>query len=54
MVVDTSVIIEHLRAKNKLATTLYSLPDTSNFFISSISVYELYMGASTKEKEKNA
>jgi len=54
MVVDTSVIIEHLRAKNKLATTLYLLPDNSDFFISSVSVYELYMGATTKEKEKNA
>jgi len=55
MVVDTSILIEHLRAKNKLTTTLYLLPeDGSQFFISSVSIFELYMGATTKEKEKDA
>ncbi|MCR8557039.1 type II toxin-antitoxin system VapC family toxin [Mucilaginibacter sp. BJC16-A38] len=54
MVVDTGILIEHLRAKNKLATSLYLIPDDSELFISTISLYELYMGATTSEKEKDA
>jgi predicted nucleic acid-binding protein len=53
MVIDTGVFIEHLRTKDKLATTLYQLPDNAELFISSVSMYELYMGATTKEKEKD-
>lgn len=45
MVIDTGVFIEHLRAKNKLKTTLYNLSSDSEMFISSVSLYELYMGA---------
>ena len=51
MVVDTSVLIEHIRAKDKLSTTLYHLPNNEKFFVSSVSLYELYMGATDKEKE---
>ncbi|MDB5125621.1 MAG: type toxin-antitoxin system VapC family toxin [Mucilaginibacter sp.] len=51
MVIDTGIFIEHLRAKDKLNTTLYLLPDDSELFISAVSLYELYMGASAKEKE---
>jgi len=53
MVIDTSIFIEHLRAKDKFATTLYQLTNDNELFISSISLYELYMGATTKEKEKD-
>jgi tRNA(fMet)-specific endonuclease VapC len=53
MVIDTSIFIEHLRAKDKLATTLYQIADNSEVFISSISLYELYMGATTKDKEND-
>jgi tRNA(fMet)-specific endonuclease VapC len=53
MVIDTSIFIEHLRAKDKSATTLYRLINTSNLFISSVSVYELCMGATTPDKEKD-
>jgi tRNA(fMet)-specific endonuclease VapC len=53
MVIDTSVLIEHIRAKNKLETTLYQLSESSELFISSVSLYELYMGATTKEKEED-
>jgi tRNA(fMet)-specific endonuclease VapC len=51
MVIDTGIFIEHLRAKDKLATTLYKISDNTELFISSVSLYELYMGATTKEKE---
>lgn len=50
MVIDTGVFIEHLRAKEKLATTLYQLSDSGDLFISAVSMYELYMGATTKDK----
>lgn len=50
MVVDTGIFIEHLRAKEKSATTLFSLADEPELFISAVSLYELYMGATTKDK----
>jgi tRNA(fMet)-specific endonuclease VapC len=53
MVIDTSIFIEHLRAKDKSTTTLYQLVNSNNLFISSVSVYELYMGAATPDKEKD-
>jgi tRNA(fMet)-specific endonuclease VapC len=54
MVIDTGIFIEHLRAKDKLNTTLYLLPDHTALFISSVTIYELYMGATTPEKETDA
>ncbi len=53
MVIDTSIFIEHLRAKNKLKTKLYNLPSDAELFISAVSLYELYMGATTLEKEND-
>ena len=50
MVVDTSIFIEFLRAKNKSETSLYKLPDHIQLYVSSVTLYELYMGASTEEK----
>jgi Predicted nucleic acid-binding protein, contains PIN domain len=51
MVIDTGIFIEHLRIKDKTASTLYKLADNTDLFISAVSLYELYMGATTKEKE---
>lgn len=53
MVVDTSIFIEHLRAKDKLKTSLYQISEQTKIFISAVSIYELYMGATTKEKEND-
>ena len=53
MVVDTGIFIEHLRAKDKFKTALYLIPENTELFISSVSLYELYMGATTKEKEND-
>jgi len=53
MVIDTGIFIEHLRAKDKYKTTLYKLPQDAELHISSISLYELYMGATTPEKEND-
>ncbi len=51
LVVDTNIFIEYLRAKDKLKTTLISIPDHTAIFISSVTLYELYMGAASEEKK---
>lgn len=51
MVADTGVFIEHLRAKDKLSTSLYKISANAEIYISAVTVYELYMGATTKAKE---
>ena len=53
MVVDTTIFIEHLRAKNKIQTTLSRIPDKSEIFISSVTIYELLMGATSDAKLKD-
>jgi tRNA(fMet)-specific endonuclease VapC len=45
MVVDTSIFIEFLRAKDKTKTALYLIPDDAQIYISSVTLYELLMGA---------
>lgn len=50
VVVDTSVFIEYLRAKNKKQTTLYRSVSKHNIYISSITLYELLMGATNNQK----
>lgn len=53
MVADTGIFIEHLRAKDKLSTTLYKIADGTEIYLSAVTVYELYMGATTSEKRKD-
>lgn len=53
MVADTSVFIEHLRAKDKLSTILYKIADSTELYLSAVTSYELYMGATTTEKKKD-
>ena len=50
MVIDTNIFISHLRATDKTQTTFHKLPDSSRLFISSVTIYELFMGATSKEK----
>ena len=50
MVVDTGVFIEFLQASDKLHTTLHQLPDDAALVISAITLYELNMAATTREK----
>lgn len=50
MVVDTNIFIEHLRAKDKTKTTLFSIQDNVYILISVITLFELYIGATTSEK----
>lgn len=50
MVIDTSIFIEHLRAKDKTKTTLSNLPEGYMPYVSAVTSYELYMGATNATK----
>lgn len=50
MVVDTSIFIEFLRKKDKTNTILYSISEVFPLAISSITLYELLMGATDNKK----
>src|SRR5690242_14022193 len=53
MVIDTSIVIEHLRAKDKSATTLFNLPEEEDLLISTVTLFELYSRATSPDKEKS-
>lgn len=53
LVIDTGIFIEHLRAKDKRKTTLFSISSDTKIFTSAVTPYELYMGATTDEKKKD-
>lgn len=53
MVVDSSIFIEYLRAKDKKKSTLFSIPDSTQNFISAVTLYELLMGAIDENKLKD-
>jgi predicted nucleic acid-binding protein len=48
MVVDTSIIIDHIRKKDKATTRLFQLADESELYLSAVSMYELYKGRQLK------
>ena len=54
MVVDTGIFIDFLRAKDKSITQLYDLSNKTGIFISSITLYELYIGATSPQKWRDA
>lgn len=53
MVVDTSIFIEFLRTTDKKRTTLARLPDAVNHSLSTVTLFELLMGAKTKDHKKD-
>lgn len=54
MVIDSNIFIDHLRAKNKLKTKFYQLLQSEKaIFVSTVSVYEIYSGAATLDKQTN-
>ena len=50
ILVDTSIFIEYLRAKTKENTTLFKLPNDSILFISTVTLFELFAGATDQQK----
>jgi tRNA(fMet)-specific endonuclease VapC len=53
MVVDTNIFIEHLRARNKSRTILSNLTKQSQIFITSITLFELLIGATNDSKRED-
>jgi predicted nucleic acid-binding protein len=53
VVVDTNIFIDYLRAKDKKDTELFKIPDDNEICISSITLYELLMGATNEKKLKD-
>lgn len=53
VIVDTSVFIEFLRAKDKTKTVLFAIPENTQIIITAVTLYELWMGATTDEKLKD-
>lgn len=50
MVIDTSIFIDFLRAKDKRKTSLFQLPETDHIYISSVTLNELLIGANSPER----
>ena len=50
ILVDTSIILDHLRKKDKSKSTLYKIAGKNKLYISTISIFELYAGATDDRK----
>ncbi len=48
ILIDTDIVIEYLRSKDKSLTMLVKMVQAHNLFLSAISEFELHLGASTK------
>ena len=53
LVVDTNIFIEYLRATDKINTKLYSISSATRIYISSVTLYELLMGATNEQKRQD-
>lgn len=53
VLIDTSVIIDHLRKRDKPKSMLFTIADRFDLFVSSITVFELYAGATDERKKKD-
>ena len=53
MVIDTSIFIEYLRSKDRINTALTKLPSETVLYVSSITVFELYSGATDIKKRQD-
>ena len=50
VLIDTSIIIEHLRKQNRAKSILYNIVDSYNLYISTVVEFELYTGATDTPK----
>lgn len=53
VLIDTSVIIDHLRKRDKQKSTLFNIAGRFDLFVSSITVFELFAGATDERKKKD-
>jgi predicted nucleic acid-binding protein len=54
MVIDTSILIDHLRKINRTHTYFAQLPPKTSLYVSAITVYELLAGATDLAKRQDA
>ncbi len=53
ILVDTSIFVEFLRKKNKTKTELFKIPDDTIISISTVTLFELFAGATDEQKWKD-
>ncbi|TSD65998.1 type II toxin-antitoxin system VapC family toxin [Inquilinus sp. KBS0705] len=53
MVIDTCIFIEHLRAKDRAKSILATLFTNEPIYVSAVTVFELYSGATTPQKRQD-
>jgi len=53
VLIDTSIIIEHLRKQNRAKSILYNVVDGYNLYISTVVEFELYAGATDASKRRD-
>jgi predicted nucleic acid-binding protein len=53
MVIDTSIFIAYLRSKDRTNTALAKLPTETVLYVSSITAFELYSGATDIKKRQD-
>jgi predicted nucleic acid-binding protein len=53
ILIDTDIVIEYLRNRDKSLTALIKLMQEHDLFLSSISEFELYLGAKTARHQKD-
>ena len=51
ILIDTDIVIEYLRSKQKSSTELIRLLEKHDIFLSSISEFELFLGAKTQRHQ---
>ena len=51
ILIDTSIVIEHLRKQNRRKSILYRIADDYALHVSTIVEFELYAGATDRQKQ---
>lgn len=53
LLIDTSIVIEHLRKSDKSRSILFNIPENVSLFVSSVTLFELQAGATDQTKHKD-
>ncbi|TFF33922.1 type II toxin-antitoxin system VapC family toxin [Mucilaginibacter psychrotolerans] len=53
MVVDTCIFIDHIRSKDRTNTALANLPADEPVYVSVVTLFELYCGATSPDKKQH-
>ena len=53
LLIDTSIIIEHLRKQNKQKSILYNIASNYELYTSTIVEFELYIGTTDSQKRRD-